>query len=108
MIGDYRKAFPDFGELDVELPDHFVDVSWGNEPCPCFHSAEARAFLYVDYADAALREFPEMERFGLQAAGEDGQHLEDDRRQLLHTDDFGLVLQRIEARRAEFASRPAP
>lgn len=107
MIGDYRKAFPDFGELGVELPDHFEDVSWGNEPCPCFHSAEARVFLYVDYADAAQREFQETERFSLQAAGEDGQHLEDDSH-LLNTDDFGLVLDRVEARRAEFGASPAP
>jgi hypothetical protein len=108
MTGDYRKAFPSFGELGVELPDHFEDVSWRNEPCPCFHSAEARAFLYIDYADAAQREFPETERFVLQAAGEDGQHLEDESRELLSTDDFGLVLERIEARRAEFDARPAP
>ena len=108
MIGNYKEAFPDFGELDVALPGHLEDMSWSNEPCPCFHSAEARVFLYVDYADPAKREYPEMERFGLQAASEDGQHLDDESRHLLNTDDFALVLERIEARRAEFTARPAP
>lgn len=108
MFGNYKEAFPDFGELDVEMPEHLKDVSWSNEPCPCFHSAEARVFLYVDYADRGLREFPEIERFGLQAAGEDGQHLEDENRHLLHTDDFALVLDAIEARRVELSARPGP
>lgn len=108
MIGNYKEAFPDFGEMDVALPGHFQDMSWSNEACPCFHSAEARVFLYVDYADPAKREFPEMERFGLLMASEDGQHLEEESRHLLHTDDFAFVLAKIEARRAEFSARPSP
>jgi len=108
MIGRYRDEFPDFGELDVALPDHFEDVSWGNEASPCFHSPAARVFLYVDYADPAKREFPELGRFGLLEASQDGQHRPDEGGEILHTDDFSRILETVEARRAEFAAAPRP
>lgn len=107
MIGRFKDEFPDYGEMDVPVPDHFEDVSWGNEASPCFHSKEARVFLYVDYAEPAKREFPELERFGLLEASEDGQHKAEDGH-LLHSDDFARILEKVEARRAEFAPRPAP
>lgn len=63
---DYRAEFPDFGELDVQLPNGFVDVSWHNEPAPSFGKLfETGAYLriVVDYADPAKRETPSLERF---------------------------------------------
>lgn len=108
MIGRYKDEFPDFGELDVALPDHFDDVSWSNEASPCFHSSAARVFLFVDYVDPAKREFPEAQRFGLMEATEDGQHRSDEGGEILHTDDFSRILETVEARRAEFAAGPRP
>lgn len=54
--GDYRKEFPDFGELDIELPEGFVDRSWHNDAMPCFLNKELGLELWVDYADPELSE----------------------------------------------------
>lgn len=105
MAGDYKVEFPDFGEMDVEIPADFADVSWGNESCPCFLSESAQAFLWVDYADPALREHEGMPRFTLGVA-EDGQHPVDMREPLCATDDWAVLLQAVEARRTEMTARP--
>ena len=107
MAGDYRKEFPDFGEMDVEIPAGFEDASWGNESCPCFSSEAAQACLWVDYKDPALREFQDGPRFTL-AALEDGQHPVEPGEPLCSTDDWAVLLQAVEERRAEMAARPTP
>lgn len=66
--GNYREEFPEFGELDVELPEGFVDASWKNDAMPCFtytHDDGSVLRLWVDYADIKLSEI-RRERFCLQ------------------------------------------
>lgn len=58
----YREEFPDFPpETMPAIPAAFLDISWHNDACPCFESAELRLILFVDYADKALSEFPHPE-----------------------------------------------
>jgi len=55
----YKSEFPDFGELDVELPQSFKDISWHNDACPCFEQVTAKEFtirVYIDYKDLIKRE----------------------------------------------------
>lgn len=106
MAGDYRTEFPDFGTMDVEVPSDFSDVSWGNESCPCFQSQAAQAFLWIDYQDRARREHEGMPRFTLTVL-EDGQHPVDAREPLCATDDWAIMMQAVDARRAEMTARPA-
>lgn len=106
MTGDYRTEFPDFGTIDVEIPADFSDVSWRNENCPCFQSEAAQAFLWIDYGDPALREHDGTRRFTLTVA-EDGQHPAGAREPLCATDDWSVMLQAVDARRAEMTVRPA-
>ena len=47
----YRKEFPNFGVLDIELPEGFTDVSWHNN--------------WIDYLNERKRDFPECPRFTL-------------------------------------------
>lgn len=71
MADNYRTAFPDYGELDVTLPEGFVDASWHNDVCPCFEiqtdadaqTGHAGLTLFIDYADPAKRELGEVLRF---------------------------------------------
>lgn len=65
-ISAYRTEFPDFDAATLpELPEGFADTSWANEACPCFTDEATGLVLYVDYAEAEKREFPEAPRFGL-------------------------------------------
>lgn len=62
----YQTEFPDFGQLDVQLPPGFKDVSWHHESMPSFAKVlESGAYLWVaiDYADLSLREIPALDRF---------------------------------------------
>lgn len=60
----YQTAFPDF-VLDVTIPAGFADVSYVNDSCPSWHDETNHLFLFVNYADPELREFPETPRFYL-------------------------------------------
>lgn len=59
MTAYYRKDFPEFGALDVELPSGFVDCSCDYEACPSFENPALGLRIYVNYTDRALWEAPE-------------------------------------------------
>lgn len=60
----YQTEFPDYDPSTMPaIPAHWLDSSWVNEPCPSFEVNGLRVF--VDYADASSREFPETERFSV-------------------------------------------
>ncbi len=69
----YRLAFPEFGPLDVTLPDGFVDQSWSNNTCPSFElpdpaNPEAEwplITVFIDYADLDMRDEAGGKRFNL-------------------------------------------
>lgn len=70
-IPQYLREFPDFGRLDVVLPEGFEDQSHNESTCPSFALAGAETdatgdfllTLSIDYADPAKREFDEPGRF---------------------------------------------
>lgn len=95
----WKQAFPDYGALDFELPDGFVDASWRNEACPSFMNKDLDVHLYADYRDPAKREHPESRRFTLLETV-DGQFGSSDV-VLADTDSFDEVVAAIESRRAE-------
>lgn len=84
----YKKAFPDFGDLDVQIPDGFKDISWKNDVCPSFLDEENGIRIWVDYLDSDMREIDGRPRFLVQnydiIEGES-------KETLLETDDFDAV-----------------
>jgi hypothetical protein len=58
----YQTEFPDF-TLDFAVPAGFVDQSWRNDSCPCWVNDRRRLIFSADYADPAMREIPEGDRF---------------------------------------------
>jgi len=65
----YRTEFPDFDPADMPaIPEGFEDTSWGVENCPSIGKGDVRVF--IDYADASKREFPEVSRFSVHKDGE--------------------------------------
>lgn len=52
----YRVAFPDFGDLDVDIPNGFTDSSWHNDACPSWTNEALHLQLFVDFADLAKSE----------------------------------------------------
>lgn len=61
-----QREFPDFDVATLpEIPAGFEDVSWHNDNCPSFYNEADGLILFVDYADASQREFPETKRFSL-------------------------------------------
>lgn len=50
----YLAEFPDFGPLDVTIPDGFDDASWHNDGCPCWIHDELHLRLMIDYADRSI------------------------------------------------------
>jgi len=63
----YKTEFPDF-KLDVAIPAGFVDNSWHNNVMPCWVRElpdEKIMELWIDYADPALRDYPQNARFVL-------------------------------------------
>lgn len=99
----YKKAFPDFN-LDIDIPEGFVDCSWENEPCPSFQNIDLELILYVDYADTNLREFKDIERFSL-VATKNGMFMENND-QLITTDNWDEILLEIENRKSSFNPSP--
>jgi len=76
----YLAAFPDFGEIDVGIPDGFADNSWKNDACPSFvkQLPDGRYLvLYIDYQCREKRETPNMDRFQLQLADQEMEYLRD-------------------------------
>jgi hypothetical protein len=53
----YKTEFPEFGELDVAIPEGFEDVSWHNDAMPSFALPKGDGTylrLWVDYKDREM------------------------------------------------------
>jgi hypothetical protein len=91
----YRRAFPDFPELDVALPAGFKDISWRHDARPGFSKTLPNGHelrLYIDYPNADDREEPAAARFYLGLYDDGQEHVRD----LAITDDYNVVLKHID------------
>lgn len=86
------QEFPDYDLATLPaIPDDWQDISWHNDTCPSFEVLP-EWHVFIDYADTALREFPDSPtRFSLQAVRADGEFFT-----LLDTNDWQFVLDRID------------
>lgn len=91
----YKTEFPHFGEIEVEIPDGFEDVSWQNDAYPCFADSKRRLFLWIANRDSAQREL-ETARFMIERGGQviDGslQHGLSRGADLLETEEWSEVI----------------
>jgi hypothetical protein len=91
----YLYAFPDFGELDIQLPAGFSDTSYKNDTCPSFSSEKftngSSLALFVDYKEVDKREYENTKRFLLVHRDSDDTYVKD----LVHTDSFEEVLKAV-------------
>lgn len=77
----YQSVFPRFGELDIPLPDGFVDESAAERNMPTFIKTldnHNRLRLWVDFNEKALSKFPNEPRFCLSVYNAAGERLHDD------------------------------
>lgn len=82
----YRTEFPDFDPATMPaIPAGWTDQSWHNDVCPSFTVFDG-VRVFIDYADPALREFPEGERFSLHVG---------DRAAPFCTDDWAKLLEAV-------------
>ena len=44
----YQMEFPDFGELDVDLPDDWIDESWHDDTCPRWRVDGTDLYVLID------------------------------------------------------------
>ncbi len=87
----FPAQFPDFDPATLPpIPQAWTDQSWANEQCPAFNTADGRFAVWVDYADAAAREFPESKRFTAKALDDGGGLAEAG--PMIHTDDWSELL----------------
>jgi hypothetical protein len=95
-MNGYRAEFPDLdadgaAKIDALLATGgWEDTSWHNEPCPRLLCDVFE--LFIDYADASVREFPEAARFSMHDEG----------RVVLETDDWADVLAFINDGKRDF------
>ena len=70
----YWHEFPDFGTLDVDIPDGYADSSWHNDTMPSWSNEDDTLRIWVDYADASLSEWGEgrVARFAIHQYDEYG------------------------------------
>ncbi len=62
----WQAEFTDFDPATMPaIPEGFEDESWCNDTCPSFHNAELELTIFVDYADPAMREIENEDRFSL-------------------------------------------
>lgn len=85
----YQMEFPDFGELDVDLPDDWIDESWHNDTCPRWRVDGTDLYVLIDYEDPTKREVQGESRFAVYEHSDDGERSED----LALTDDWLDVLE---------------
>lgn len=77
----YQDVFPRFGELDVVLPDGFVDDSSAKNAMPTFEMKLGNGNilrLWIDFADKAQSKFPNEKRFCLTVYDAKHKRLHDD------------------------------
>lgn len=87
----FTTEFPDFPpEAMPAIPAGWKDQSWHNDACPCFNTGKG-TLVYVDYADAETREFPDCERFTVIADPEVHNHNET----LFSSDDWAAILAHV-------------
>ncbi len=89
------QEFPDFDLASLpEIPESWKDASWHNETCPGFNPF-GTVYVFVDYPNAADREFPECEeRFSvIDHAGGVVSHY--------HGNDWDAVLEMVESLQPE-------
>lgn len=88
----YQSEFPDFGQLDVELPSGFSDVSWHHDAMPSFQKKlpnNDTVLLLIDYQDVAKRENSGFDRFiGLLYSSAHGEQL----RKRFSTNDWAAMV----------------
>lgn len=98
----YHTEFTDYPVADMPAtPASFTDTSWHNDVCPSFTSDQLGLTIWIDFADKAVREWPDSVRFcvypqnhGVEVSGES-----------LETDDWNAVLDFVIARaKAEIAA----
>ena len=85
----YTKEFPDFGPMDVVIPEGFKDTSWHNDICPSFSSATHK--IWVDYANPTDRELEYQSRFTLCLIDADGEYIDT----LTQSDDWTDILKAL-------------
>lgn len=91
----YRTEFPDFGELDVELPAGFEDTSWYQDAMPSFINEALGVVLMIDYREPARRMTPDTRRFNLYPLNKYSEPIQGS--SVLETDNFAEVLQLLAA-----------
>lgn len=68
MQRTYLTEFPTFaGETLPDIPADWIDVSWHNDTAPSWKAGEL--YVYIDHANAALRECHDMPRFTVMSIG---------------------------------------
>lgn len=64
MIRTYKTEFPDFGEMDVDIPEGWDDHSNNQtRPCPSFYNPDSGFELLIDYKDERGRRLTNKSRF---------------------------------------------
>lgn len=66
MTKTYRSEFPEFGEIPEAaqlIALGFSDISWHNDTCPSFVSADLKTRIWVEHENFRMREDQEDERF---------------------------------------------
>lgn len=95
----YLQEHPDFGLLDVTLPDGFEDWSYHNDVCPRFVNPSRRLDVFIDYKDPEKREYERRGRFTVYTV--DPEDPTTPGLYLLNTDDWNAVYELLTASRAE-------
>jgi hypothetical protein len=104
VLPQWKEEFPDFPDADMPpLVEGLEDISWHNDVCPSFSSEALGVYLFVDYANAARREFPEGPRFRLSEYVGEG---EGPGNEIVETDDWDEVLAAIAGRRVASGTQP--
>ena len=86
----YQNEFPDFGTLDVTLPEGFIDTSWHNDVSPSF--TRDNLLIWIDYKEPSDREFPETKRFTLCLLDPEGEY----EKTLAHSDNWNIIVSAID------------
>lgn len=65
VLEHYEVEFPDFGKLDVEIPEGFDDISWHNDVCPSWTNEKQTLRIWIHPKKREDREWAEGDRFAL-------------------------------------------